>query len=138
VLIVPYAGRFETIGREVLIAWSPRHEAARAMRDALPLLQHAEKVRLVAVASSDDEARQWQRDFADAVEWLGRHGVKTTASLTVSEVDVGNELLSLAADPGVDLIVMGGYGHTRLREFVLGGATRTLLQSMTVPVLMSH
>jgi nucleotide-binding universal stress UspA family protein len=138
VLIVPYAGQFEPIGSKVLVAWSPRREAARAARDALPFLQRATKVLLKAFASSEAEADEWGADLRDTEKWLARHGVPVTSGIEVTSLDVGNALLSCAADVSADLLVMGGYGHSRLTEFVLGGATRTVLASMTVPVLMSH
>ena len=75
----------------------------------------------------------------DIATWLSRHGVQVeVAQQTVPELDVGNQLLSRAADVSADMIVMGAYGHSRFQEMVLGGVTRTLLESMTVPVLMSH
>jgi nucleotide-binding universal stress UspA family protein len=155
VLVVPYAGRFADIGRRVVVAWNASREAARALNDALPLLEHAEKVIVLAVnpgrVGGDDEpppattravfgiGGQGSWPAADIAHHLARHGVQAEASYTISdEIDVGNAILSRAADLGVDLIVMGGYGHSRTRELVLGGATRTILESMTVPVLMSH
>ncbi len=138
VLFVPYAGRFTRLGQRVLVAWNGSREAARAMADALPFLERASGV---DVLEFDDQGR---RPFvasvaADVGAYLARHGVKATvARHTATGMDVGNHLLSRAADLGSDLIVMGGYGHSRTRELVLGGVTRTLLESMTVPVLMSH
>ncbi|HZT50650.1 MAG TPA: universal stress protein [Stellaceae bacterium] len=153
VLIVPYAGRFAAVGRTVLVAWNASREAARAVNDALPLLEQADAVKVLAVnpgRSGDEEPPPATRPVfgiqgdgawpaADIAHHLARHGVKADASYTISdEVDIGNTILSRAADLGVDLIVMGGYGHSRAREWILGGATRTILGSMTVPVLMSH
>jgi nucleotide-binding universal stress UspA family protein len=154
-VIVPYAGRFASIGRHVMIAWNATREAARALNDALPILELADKVTVLAVnpgrgETGDHEPPPMPRSIygfngdaawpaADIAHHLARHAVKAEATYTVSdEIDVGNAILSRAADLGVDLIVMGGYGHSRAREMILGGATRTILESMTVPVLMSH
>lgn len=137
VLILPYAGTFATLGKRVLIAWKPSREATRAVTDAIPLLQRASKVH---VMSMNPKAGEYGANpGADIGVYLLRHGVRVeVVTDRNTEVDVGNELLSRAADLDVDLIVMGGYGHSRLTEFVLGGATRAMLESMTVPVLMSH
>jgi nucleotide-binding universal stress UspA family protein len=138
VLIVPYAGSFPTVGRNILVAWSPTREAARALGDALPFLERAEKVHVTYLASSEEESEANKPEFDEALAWLRHHGIEATHGLEVTSLDVGNALLSRAADLGSDLIVMGCYGHSRLKELALGGATRTVLHSMTVPVLMSH
>ena len=138
VLIIPYAGRFESIGRRVLVAWSRTREAARALNDALPVLQRADNVMVLSI-NPERGAAAGELPGADIARHLARHGVKAEASYTVAEdIDVGNALLSRAADLGADLIVMGCYGHSRMRELILGGATREILRHMTVPVLMSH
>ena len=129
VLLVPYAGRFSTVGSRVLVAWNASREAARAVSDALPLLQRARAVEVVAFEA---------RPGAEVAHYLARHGVKVTTAEQRAGIDVGNQILSRAADTSADLIVMGAYGHSRARELVLGGVTRTLLRSMTVPVLMSR
>ena len=136
---MPYAGRFDTVGSHVLVAWNATREAARAVNDAMPILQKAEKVTVLSVNPPSEEAGGPAWPAADIALHLARHGVTAEASSTVSlEIDVGNAILSRAADFGSDLIVMGGYGHSRQREFILGGVTRTLLQHMTVPVIMAH
>lgn len=138
ILLVPHAGRFPRFGRRISIAWNGRREAARATFDALPLLKTAERVRIVWVDP------QKERDAGDlpTVEiaaTLARHGVKCEAATAYGDdIVVGDTLLSGLADDGTDLLVMGAYGHSRLREFVFGGATRHILEHMTVPVLMSH
>jgi nucleotide-binding universal stress UspA family protein len=139
VLLVPYAGHFSEVGRRVLIAWNNSREAARATSDALPVLEDAAEITLLLVAQ-DGELGQALTDSAERfVEALGRHGLKAKVRTSHPvEVSVGDEILSRAADLGSDLIVMGCYGHSRLRETVFGGATRTLLAQMTVPVLMAH
>ena len=134
-LVVPYAGTFATVGKRVLVAWNGGREASRAVHDALPILEGAE---LVSVLSINPKGEDHFPGFDISVE-LARHGVKTEALRTVSGyVSVGDLLLSEAADLSVDMIVMGAYGHSRLREFILGGASQQLMDSMTVPVFMSH
>lgn len=140
VMIVPYIGAPATApGDRVLIAWDGGREATRAVNDALPILERAHSVTVLSVnpqMSSDGNRRD---PGADISLHLARHGVKVTAARTIArEVSVGDALLADIADNGITLLVMGAYGHSRLREFVLGGATRELLQHMTVPVLMSH
>jgi nucleotide-binding universal stress UspA family protein len=137
-LILPYAGRFETICRRVLVAWSRTRESARAINDALPILERASHVTVLSINPRRGEDAN-DLPGADIALHLARHGVKAEAASTVAEdIDVGNTLLSRAADLGADLIVMGSYGHSRMRELILGGATREVLRHMTVPVLMSH
>ncbi len=139
VLFVPYAGHFAQVGRRVLVAWNAGREAARAVSDALPLLARASIVHVVAFDPRKGGADHGDIPGADIATLLARHGVKVSVAQQQSEdVDVGNQILSRAADMQSDLIVMGAYGHSRLRELVLGGVTRTLLDTMTVPVLMSH
>jgi nucleotide-binding universal stress UspA family protein len=137
VLVVPRYGTFERLGAHVLIAWNGSREATRAVHDAIPILTRATKV---TVLSIDPEGESRPRiPSADIALHLARHGIAAEAASTSSvDIGVGNALLSRAADLGADLIVMGAYGHSRMREMVLGGATRHLLQHMTVPVLMSH
>ncbi|MGE0873210.1 MAG: universal stress protein [Burkholderiales bacterium] len=138
VLFVPYAGRFERVGQRVLVAWDAGREAARAVSDALPLLARAAHVEVV-VFDPEKSLAHGDVPGADISLYLARHGVKASAAqLSGAGMDVGNQILSRAADLGSDLIVMGGYGHSRMRELMLGGATRTVLETMTVPVLMSH
>jgi nucleotide-binding universal stress UspA family protein len=137
VLILPSAGSFPTIGKRILVAWSHSREATRAVTDAIPLLRLADTVHVMAVNPRRSE--HGDVPGADIGLYLARHGVRVQVKTDQgAEIDVGNELLSRAADLDADLIVMGGYGHSRLKEWVLGGATRTILASMTVPVLMSH
>jgi nucleotide-binding universal stress UspA family protein len=136
VLMVPFAGPVKSVGQRVLVAWNATREAARAMTDAIPLLRRAAAVKILAINPGPLDGAL---PAADIALYLARHGVRAEAVADrQSEVDVGNELLSRAADFDSDLIVMGAYGHSRLREIVMGGATRTILSSMTVPVLMSH
>jgi nucleotide-binding universal stress UspA family protein len=140
VLLVPSIGSFETIGKRVLVAWDGSREATRAIHDAMPLLTHAGNVTLLTVNAARDEPPLFRIPGADIALTIARHGVKVDVREVTadSDTDVGDVLLSQAADSGCDLIVMGAYAHSRLHELVLGGATRTILRSMTVPVLLSH
>jgi nucleotide-binding universal stress UspA family protein len=137
ILIVPSVGRFSTIGKKILVAWNASRESTRAVTDSIPLLRLAETVHVMVVNPRHGE--HGSVPGADIGLYLARHGVRVEVKMDHgAEIDVGNELLSRAADLDADLIVMGGYGQTRLKEWVLGGATRTILESMTAPVLMSH
>lgn len=139
VMFVPYAGRFPSVGKRVLVAWNAGREAARALRDALPFLKEANQVDVVAFDPSRGGAPHGEMPGADIGLFLARHGVKVNVSQqSGTSMDIGAQILSRAADLSADLIVMGAYGHSRVREQILGGATRTLLEAMTVPVLMSH
>lgn len=139
VLMVPNSGRFPTIGERVTVAWNQRREAARAIFDALPLLTEAERVRVVWVNPQSEQ--QVARDLpgAEIAATLARHGVRCEVSpASASDIDTGDVLLSGLADDSADLLVMGAWGHSRMRELIFGGATRHILEHMTVPVLMSH
>jgi nucleotide-binding universal stress UspA family protein len=139
VLVVPYAGRFETIGSRVLVAWDASREATRAISDALPFLTAAEKVTVLAVNPRGGLRHHGDVPAADMALHLARHGVTVEAAHDVAkDIGVADVLLSRAADLGVDLIVMGAYGHARILELALGGVTRSMLEHMTAPVLMSH
>ncbi len=139
VLVVPFAGDFTVIGEHVLVAWNASREAARAVNDALPLLEKSKKVTILAVNPRQGIAGHGDVPAADIALHLARHGVKAEAAHTVAnDIPDGEALLSYAADLGVDLIVAGGYGHSRAREMVFGGVTRTLIEEMTVPVFLSH
>jgi nucleotide-binding universal stress UspA family protein len=138
VLVVPYAGRFDTVGRRALVAWNGSTSATRAVTNAIPLLRRADIVEVVVFnvdATSDTHGEQ---PGADIALYLARHDIKVDVIRQKTGIDVGNALLSLATDLGSDMIVMGGYGHSRFREILMGGVTRIVLQAMTVPVLMSH
>ena len=136
-LVIPYAGEFPAVGTRVLVAWNASREATRALTDAIPILREAKQVDVIAFNPKD--APHGEVPGADIGLYLARHGIKVSVSQqTADDVDVGNQLLSRAADLDSDLIVMGAYGHSRMKELILGGATRTVLNSMTVPLLMSH
>jgi nucleotide-binding universal stress UspA family protein len=136
-LIVPYIQKDGLKLDRVLVCWDGSRTAARAMGDAMPFLTRAKAVDVVIVATG--RAKSDEIPGADVGHHLARHGVNVDVKRIVAEdVDVPNTILSYAADVSAEMIVMGGYGHSRLREFVLGGATRDILGSMTVPILMSH
>lgn len=135
VIALPFAGEFKTLGRRVLVAWNGSREAARATHDALPFLTQADKVMVLSV----NAPRQEHIPGADISTHLARHGVGVEIHNRVQDdIGVGDAILNAASDYGADLLVIGAYGHSRLRELVLGGVTRHLLRHMTVPVLMSH
>jgi nucleotide-binding universal stress UspA family protein len=138
VLIVPFAIQNIKPLSRVLIAWDASMTATRAVTGALPLLKTASVIDVVVFnASSQDEAHG-EVPGSDLALYLARHGVAVNVICRRTDIDIGNALLSLCADQGSDLLVMGGYGHTRFREILLGGVTRTVLESMTLPVLMAH
>jgi nucleotide-binding universal stress UspA family protein len=137
-IVVPYIQHAPLKLDRVLVCWDHRRNAARAVSDAMPFLKRSNKVEVVTVRR-DDRPRDEELPGAAIGEHLARHGLNVEIKqLIATDLDVANAVLSHAADTGADFIVMGGYGHSRLREFILGGATRGMLQSMTVPVLMSH
>jgi len=138
VLIVPYAGNFTQVGRKVLVAWDGSQEASRALDGALPFLRQAAEVKVVVFNADQQVNMHGEQPGADIALYLARHGVKVDVMQEVTEQDSGNALLSLAADTFADLLVMGCYAHSRFRELLLGGASRTVLESMTLPVLMAH
>lgn len=139
VLMVPYAGDFPEFGKRVLVAWNGSREAARALHDSMFLLEQAEAVTIIEVDALAPAAGMVRVSAADVAAALVRRGVAATAESQTSDgISVDDLLLSRAADLGVDLLVMGAYGHSRLREYVLGGVSRGVFQHMTVPVLMAH
>jgi nucleotide-binding universal stress UspA family protein len=139
VLVIPSVGRYPEIGKRVLIAWNGSREARRAVGDAMPFLSAANAVKVLAINPKDGENGHGDIAGADICLHLARHDIKATCeSIRAPDLGVGSMLLSRAADDGADLLVMGAYGRSRLSELVLGGATRHILQHMTLPVLFSH
>lgn len=138
VLLVPYTGRFDHIGNRALIAWDASMPATRAVTSAIPLLQRAQ---LVQVVVFNHEARSQMHSTlpgSDIALYLARHDIQVEVLQRKTGREIGTELLATASELQSDLIVMGGYGHTRFREILLGGVTSSVLEMMTVPVLMSH
>ena len=133
VLALPYAWEPTPIGQRIVIGWNGGREAARAIADAMPFLKAASEVAVLMVD------RQGELPGADICGYLARHGVNVEAvALADSGISVADSLLSTAADRNADLLVMGAYGRSRLREMILGGTTRRILSEMTLPVLLSH
>lgn len=138
VLITPYIGAPSEVGSRIVVAWDGGREAARAVADAMPLLRQAGAVWVISIDGTadtlgDDSAAE------DLCSFLADHGVAARPeTLGADEAEPSDVVLSRIVDLGADLLVMGCYGHTRLRETVLGGMTRDILRHMTVPVLMSH
>src|SRR5208282_1790981 len=134
VIVVPYIQKGPLKLDRVMVCWDGSRPAARAIADAMPLLEKAGRVEVVIVAN--ERGKQDEIAGADMGQHLARHGLKVEVERIVGgDIDVADALLSHAADCSADFIVMGGYGHSRLREFVLGGVTRGILGSMTAPVL---
>jgi nucleotide-binding universal stress UspA family protein len=137
VIMVPYIQKAPLKLDRVMVCWDGSRAATRAIADAMPLLERARRAEVVIVAN--DPGKQDEIPGADMGQHLARHGVKVEVKrFSAAGIDVADALLSHAADSGADFFVMGGFGHSRLREFVLGGVTRSILRSMTAPVLMSH
>lgn len=137
VIVVPYIQRKGIKLDRVVVWWDGSRAAARATGDAMPFLTRAKKVDVVTIGAAP--AKSEEVPGADIAQHLARHGRNVEVQrLVVADIDTTSAILSYVADAGADLIVMGGYGHSRLREFILGGVTQGILGSMTVPVLMSH
>jgi nucleotide-binding universal stress UspA family protein len=139
VLLVPYATSVVQPGGNVVICWDCSREATRAVHDALPFMHGAQRVTILSVNGARGETAAHTR-AVDIARIVSRHGVRVEVKdvETGPDASIGDTLLSETADLGADLLVMGAYGHSRWQELVMGGASRTVLQSMTVPVLMSH
>jgi len=139
VLVIPYNCTLAATGNKVMLAWDGGRESARAIADALPVLRRAHKVTLATIIHKPAKQEKTPSPSTDINLYLQRQGiaveVRQETALNISE---GEAILSLAADLQADLIVMGLYGHSRLRELIVGGVSRTILAAMTAPVLMSH
>ncbi|MGB7079273.1 MAG: universal stress protein [Xanthobacteraceae bacterium] len=137
VIMVPYIQKAPLKLDNVMVCWDGSRQSARAIADSMPLLVKAGRVEIVII--TNERGKQDEIEGADIGQHLARHGLKVDVHrITGGNIDVADALLSHAADSGADFMVMGGYGHSRLREFVLGGVTHSIFKSMTVPVLMSH
>jgi len=137
VIIVPYIQKAPLKLDRVMLCWDGSRAAVRAIADAMPLLRRAGRVEVVIVAN--ERGKRDEIEGADMGAHLARHGLDVEVRRTaLGDIDVADVILSHAADTSSDFIVMGGYGHSRWREFVLGGVTRSIFRSMTAPVLMSH
>jgi nucleotide-binding universal stress UspA family protein len=136
-IMVPYIQKAPFKTGNVMICWDGSRTAARAVADAIPILGKSSRIEIVSV--TNERGKEDEIEGADIGQHLARHGLKVDVHrISKGNIDVADALLSHAADSAADLMVMGGYGHSRLREFVLGGVTRSIFQSMTLPVLLSH
>jgi nucleotide-binding universal stress UspA family protein len=136
-IMVPYIQKALFKTDNVMICWDGSRTAARAVADAIPIIRKSGRVEIVIV--TNERGKEDEIEGADIGQHLARHGLKVDVHrISGGKIDVADALLSHAADSGADLMVMGGYGHSRLREFVLGGVTRSIFESMTLPVLLSH
>lgn len=137
VLIVPYVQKKPFAAERAVVAWDGSRPAARALAEALPLLHRTKHVEVFRVVSGQEE-----EDLAgpEVVRHLARHGLSAQVrKLPVTSGEpIAAAILNEVSDQGADFVVMGGYGHSRLRELVMGGVTREILATMTVPVLMAH
>lgn len=140
VLAVPYAGEYTSIGNRILVCWDGGREAARALADAAPFLAQTKEIFVLTLDPESDAMRLRETVADDLPAWFRAQGYAEPKMVRreTGGLGMGNAILNAAADHGCDLIVMGLYGHSRAREWVLGGASRDILQSMTVPVLLSH
>lgn len=139
VLVIPHSWKFAPFGDRIMVAWDRKRESTRAVNDALPFLTRASLVELVAVTSKKPAPDKKFDRCADLAVHLGFHGIQSvTNNLIARDIDITNLLLSIITDGDIDMVVMGGYGHARLRETVLGGVTKDVLTQMPVPILMSH
>ena len=137
VLVVPYIQKAGLTLDRVMVCWDASRNAARAIADAMPFLKRARAIDVVIVAS--ERLKSDEIPGADIGQHLARHGLTVEVKRIVApDTDVASTILSHAADTAADFIVMGGYGHSRLREFIWGGVTRGILSAMTLPTLMSH
>lgn len=138
VLVVPFAGEVNAFPRRPVIGWDTSREASRAITDALPILKNAEVVHVAVLNPDAFPYAHGEEPGADIALYLARHGVKVEVTSRKVSGDVGDALLAFANEVGSDLLVLGGYGHSRFREMILGGVTKTVLEKSTIPVLMSH
>jgi len=137
VIVVPYIQKAPLKLDRVMVCWDGSRAATRAIADAMPLLERADQVEVVI--AGNERGKRDEIPGADMGQHLARHGLKVDVKrITGGNIDVADALLSHAADANIDFVVMGGYGHSRLREFVLGGVTRSILRAMTAPTLLSH
>jgi len=139
VMVIPAGGAAEPIGKSILIAWNGKREAVRAISDAMPLLEAADRVTVVTVNSESDDSENAGIPAADIGLHLARHGIDTTTeSIYAAPAAIGELLLDVAGDTSADLLVMGAYGHSRFREIVLGGVTAHILAHTMIPTLIAH
>lgn len=138
VLVVPNTGSTGDIGKRVTIPWNGSANAVRAITSAIPMLQRAERVELLVFNPESEGDLHGELPGADMALYLARHGVKVEVASTETSVNPGDAMLARATGAGSDVIVMGAFGHSRFREVLLGGVTKTALRSSTLPLWMAH
>lgn len=138
VLIVPHHGELQSFAERCVIAWDGSREAARAVTDAIPLLKRSQSVHVSIINPEKQNEEHGEEPGADVALFLARHGIKVEIATRFSAHDTGKSILALCKELNADLLIMGGYGHSRFREMIMGGTTRTVLEEMDIPVLMSH
>lgn len=137
-LLIPHTAEFSNIGKQVVIAWDGSREAARAISDAMPILHQSNSVQVLILNPGEDSEAHGEEPGADIALYLARHGIKVEVCVRFSKKETGEAILQHAQELGASLLVMGAYGHSRFREMVMGGVTRSILEHMNIPVLMSH
>jgi nucleotide-binding universal stress UspA family protein len=138
-IITPDLKKVFNLPKRVVIAWNESHEAARAVHDALPFLKYAEQIQIISVAANKKEEKKYMIFDNDLRKHLSHHEINVEVkSLDRSTKGTGKTILEGALEYDADIIVMGAYGHTRLKEVILGGATRYLLRHTTIPLFLSH
>ncbi len=139
VLVLPYAGTFETVGKNILLGWSGTRESSRAAHDALPFIRDANATQIFWVGKQNEKTHFIEQTAEQIAMSLDRHGAKVTVThREPGGISIGDELLNEASDMGADLIVTGGFGHSKVYDFVLGATSNHILKTMTVPVLLAH
>lgn len=138
-LVIPYIGTRKNLGKRILVAWNESRESARALKDALPLLKHADIVKILFIKPESHHQEHTATQEKVIISYLADHGISAKVSICIdNHLDPGNTILSQTVENDIDLVVMGAFGHSRLREIILGGATRHLLEEMTAPIFISH
>lgn len=140
VLMIPAVGQILPMGKRVLFCWDYRRESARAFLDSAPFLKGCKELVVLTIDPDPENLRKkdvHETDFADYCASLG-YPKPLEVVKNSEDIGVGNIILNSTTDYGSDLIVMGAYGHSRMRQWIMGGASRTLLSSMTVPIVLSH
>ncbi|MGV2865921.1 universal stress protein [Achromobacter sp. AGC39] len=140
VLVLPSSGEFSAVGKRLLVCWDGSREAARALADATPILRQAASLVVLTMDEGTAPSKAGVVDFNDLATYCVAHGMPAPSHVRrdIKGVGVGSTILNAAADHSADLIVMGAYGHSKFREWAMGGATASILKSMTVPIMFSH
>jgi nucleotide-binding universal stress UspA family protein len=138
ILIIPHHGELQSFAERCVIAWDGSREAARAITDAIPLLKRSQFVHVSIVNPDKQSEAHGEEPGADIALFLARHGIKVEIATRFGANDIGKSILTTCKELNADLLIMGGYAHSRFREMILGGTTRTVLEEMHIPVLMSH